>query len=65
MALKECDNTCRWKFIHDKQGGLLRKCLRCKRKIREIAVAKCSSLDGEYKVIRPKGKHRAKNSADE
>lgn len=50
-----------WKFKRHKNGAITRMC-RCGLKITEIAVPKGSSLDGDYKVIRPKGKHRAKDS---
>jgi len=49
----------RWKFKQNKNGSVTRKC-RCGLKITEVAVVRGSSLDGEFKVLRPKGKHRPK-----
>lgn len=57
MASNGCDH--RWKFKVNKNGSVTRKC-RCGLKITEIAVTKGSSLDGDFKVLRPKGKHHAK-----
>jgi len=57
MASGECGNGHRWKFKKDKSGTVTRKCTVCKLKIKEIAVTKGSSLDGDFKYIRPKGKH--------
>lgn len=46
----------KWKFKQTKRG-MVRKC-KCGSKFIEIAVPKGSSLDGEYKELRVKGKHR-------
>ncbi len=45
----------KWKFKRTKQG--MRRTCRCGLKFLEIAVPKGSSLDGELKVLREKGKH--------
>lgn len=48
----------KWKFKQTKKG-MLRRC-RCGARCLEVAVPKGSSLDGEFKVLREKGKHRKK-----
>ena len=51
-------HTHKWKCKKTKQG-VLRSC-RCGERILDVAVQKASSLDGEYKELRVKGKHRKK-----
>jgi hypothetical protein len=58
MESEECEH--RWKFKKGKHGGVTRRCTRCHVKITELAVVRGSSLDGDFKIIRPKGKHRPK-----
>lgn len=59
MVSVECVEH-RWIIIRHKGPGVLRKCQKCKRKILELAATKGSSLDGPFKELWPKGKHKKK-----
>jgi hypothetical protein len=61
MVSKESCKHPHWTFKKKKHGGVTRKCTRCKLTITDVAVSKGSSLDGEAKILWPKGKHRPKN----